>query len=415
MPMRLNALLAELPQEHAEQLAIEHIGPGETVSRAALTSTLEGVLRSYSFVRKGIGDRLPPTFAILETLLDAEGFTVPAAEFRALVEAKTRSIVDRVTSGDLVGRDASLQLYRRVFYEARRNDMVLDAGETAILSILRKELSIRTAEHYLIEHHPDFHHFWQTEESFLHEMQELRSCGMVFGLGGNIVLAEEVVPLVRQALGLELAERQRRRLFAKITSDNLSDVLGKVNLRISGTKEEKLDRLLTSYIQPSEALRGLQNQALRDLCQDLKANTGGSKDEMVERIVDHVLHDLDLATPQTDPAPPPAAEPRLLDPRRFSALFWSLKGDELTDILGGIGSSRLTGSKDTKVRIISDSHYSETTILETLTNKSLEVILGRARLKTNGSKRERVERLLAVFQAMPEAELVEPTAEPNDA
>jgi hypothetical protein len=192
--MRLAALLAELPVEQLERLGAEHLGADENVSRHALCATLEGVLRSYSFVRKFVGDRLPPTFAILEALLDAEGFTLPAATFRETVSARTQALVERVKSGDLVSRDSSLRLYRRVLLEARRNDLVLDASETAILGVLRRELGIRSVEHFLVEHHPDFQDFFARETAFLDEMHALRSCGLVFGHESNVLLAEEVVP-----------------------------------------------------------------------------------------------------------------------------------------------------------------------------------------------------------------------------
>src|SRR5580704_1785824 len=164
--MRLAALLAELPHDELERLAAEHLGQDENVSRTALCATLEGVLRSYSFVRKFVCDRFPPTFSILEALLDADGWSLPAQTFRESVTERTRVLVHGVSSGDLVGRDSGLRLYRRVLVEARRNDLVLDASETAILGVLRRELDIRPVEHFLLEHHPDFHEFWNNDDAF---------------------------------------------------------------------------------------------------------------------------------------------------------------------------------------------------------------------------------------------------------
>jgi len=401
--MRLAALLAELPVDQLERLGAEHLGQDENVSRTALCATLEGVLRSYSFVRKFVGDRLPPTFSILETLLDADEWTCPASTFRETVAARTAALVERVKSGDLVGRDSSLRLYRRVLIEARRNDLVLDASETAILGVLRRELGIRPAEHFLVEHHEDFHEFWAKEDAFLYEMNALRSCGLVFGHEGNILLAEEVVPLVRQTLGFEMGSANRRRLLGRLSGGDLSEILGRCELKTSGTRDEKLERLLSSYVQPSEVLRMLPLQALRDICRDANASVSGSKDELVDRLVEHFLHALDIRPPSE--LPPPTSrepEPRTLDEPRFRALFSTLKGDDLTDILAGIDSSRITGAKDTKVALLVESTLSETTLLEKLTNRALEETLARLRLRTAGSKRERVDRLLEYFRTAPE-------------
>src|ERR1700722_11289248 len=119
--MRLAALLAELPHDQLERLAAEHIGQDENVSRTSLCGTLEGVIRSYSFVRKFVFDRFRATFSICEALLDADGWSLPAQGFRDAVTERTRELVQRVADGDLVGRDSSLRLYRRVLVEARRN------------------------------------------------------------------------------------------------------------------------------------------------------------------------------------------------------------------------------------------------------------------------------------------------------
>jgi hypothetical protein len=401
--MRLAALLAELPVEQIERLAAEHLGPDENVSPAALCTTLETVLRSYSFVRRFVGNRLPPTFAILETLLETDGWTHSASSFRNVVTERTQALVERVKSGDLVGRESSLRLYRRVLLEARKNDIALDASESALLGVLRRELGIRAVEHFVIEHHPDFHEFWAKREAFLDEMHALRSSGLVFGHDGNVMLAEEVVPLVRRVLGFDMPVANRRRIVSRLSGGDLAEVLGRCELKTSGTKEEKLERLLAGYIQPTEVLRGLSLQTLRDLCRDLNASVSGSKDELVERLVEHVLHDLDIRPLSDSPeAPKREPEPRVLDEQRFRALFASLRGDDLTDILTDIDSSRVTGAKETKISLLFYSTFSETSLLAKLTNRALEETLGRHQLRTAGSKRERVNRLVEYYRAMPE-------------
>jgi hypothetical protein len=401
--MRLAALLAELPHDQLERLAAEHLGQDENVSRTSLCGTLEGVLRSYSFVRKFVCDRFPPTFSIFEALLDADGWSLPAQGFRDAVTERTRALVQRVADGDLVGRDSSLRLYRRVLVEARRNDLVLDASETAILGVLRRELDIRPVEHFLVEYHKDFHEFWANDDAFLTEMNALRSCGLVFGHEGNVLLAEEVVQLVRQTLGLEMPSANRRRALNILSSAELGEILGAFGLKTSGSRDERLDRILANYVQPSDALRLLSLQSLRESCRRLGLTSSGVKDDLVDRLVECFLHDDDIRPrTETPPPPPPEPESRVLDPIRLHALFSALRGDDLTDILAGIDSSRITGAKETKLSIITGSPYSEVTLLEKLTNRALEETLARQHLKTAGSKRERVDRLVDYFRTVPE-------------
>jgi hypothetical protein len=400
--MRLALLLAELPHDELERLGLEHLGDDQNIVRASLCATLEGVLRSYAFVRRFVADRLPPTFAILETLLDAPDHSVPASTFRELVMERTRNLSQRVGSGDLVARGDSLRIYRRVLLEARRNDIELDASETALLGVLRKELSIRPVEHFLVEHHNDFREFWDKEHGFLNEMHALRSYGLLFAHQGCVLLAEEVVPLVRQTLGLEMPTGSRRRLYEKLSGAELSDALAAFELKTSGNRDEKLERLLASYIQPSEVLRLLQLQTLRELCRDANLGVSGSKEELVERLTEGFLYQLDQKVEAAPTKVNQEPETRTLDDGRFQRLFASLKGDELTDILAGIDSPRVTGAKETKVALLVAAPFAEGTLLEHLTNRSLEDVLARHRLRTSGSKSERITRLVDYFVTAPD-------------
>jgi len=391
--MRLAALLAQLPSDQLDRLVERHVGHEGTISRASLCSTLEGVLRSYSFVRNFIIDRQPPAFTILELLLDAEDHALALSGFREIVMDRTRVLAERVVSGEVVGREDHLRLYRRVFTEARRSDLTLDPSETAILGVLRHELGIRQVEHFLIEHHTDLQQFWNTGDAFLREMDALRSSGLVFAWEGTLALAEEVVPLVRQCIGIEMATADRQRLYERLAGAVLNAALGESGLRTSGSKDEKLLRVLEAYIQPSEVLRHVHIGGLRDLCRDLNCSVSGSKDDLVDRLVQHFQRRIDLQAPSDIPPPPPP-EPKRLDDARFRMLFDALKSDDLTDVLAGIDSPRITGTKDQKVLLLWQSRFAETTLLSHLTNRSLEELLGVFDLKVGGAKRERIDRVV---------------------
>ena len=244
--MRLADLIRELDDAQLERLEAAHSDGDEQLSREQVRASLETTLRSYAFVKKFVSDCFPPTFSILEVLLEAEGYAVHASQFREGVDGRTEILVDRVSSGELVGRDSSIRIYRRVLHEARRNDLVLDASETGILGVLRQELGVRQVEHFLIEHHPDFHHFWRKPQAFLDQMTTLRGAGLIFVHEGNLVLPEGVVPLVRKVLGFEMAPANRRRLLERFSSSELAGVLQECGLRTSGSRDERLVRVMDS-------------------------------------------------------------------------------------------------------------------------------------------------------------------------
>jgi hypothetical protein len=373
--MRLADLIRELPDDDLQRLEAAADADHES-SRDALVASLDASLRSYSFVKKFIGDCMPPTFSILDVLLNAHEFAIPAAGFRELVDAHTQGLVDRVAAGDLVGRDNGLRLYRRVLFEARRNDFILDSSETAILGVLRSELNVRQHEHFLVEYHADFHHLWRQPHAFLKQMSALRAHGLVFAHEGRLMLAEDVVPVIRKVLGFEMDPTARRRLFEKLTAKQLGDALAAADLRSSGSRDEKFERLLVSYIQPSEALRALSLADLKDICREANAPVTGAKEDVVDRLVEHFSNGADQPQVLVPVELPP--EPRVLNnTEQFAALFTSLRGEDLTEILVGIGSSRITGAKDVKVALLARSRFSEMTLLDHLRKKELEEILER--------------------------------------
>jgi SAP domain-containing protein len=397
--MRLARLLADLTTEQLDLLAIEHFGADPSVVHTSLLTTLEGVLKSFAFVRTFVVNRKPPAFTILEALLDAPGFARPASGFREHVRDRTTELCQLVESREILHRDQQLHLYRRVLVEALRSDLILDASETAILGVLRRELGIRQAEHFLVEHHSDLREFWSNECGFLHEMSVLRSVGLIFAHENQFLIADEVVPALRQVLGLELSKASRRRLYQQLSGNDLADTLQNADLKTSGSKDDKVERLIENYVQPREILSSFGIGGLRDMCRTYGASVSGSKDDLVERLIEHFVDGHD-ERPTEAPAPTPEPEFKALEEERFKVLFSALRGDELSDILQSVGSSRSTGSKDFKVALLWQSRFAERTLLEVLTNRSIEDVLKHFGLRTSGAKRERVERIIE-FLRMP--------------
>jgi hypothetical protein len=398
--VRLAALLAQLTSEELDRLATEHLRGDTLPSRGALCDTLEGILRSYAFVQACVFTRQPPTFSLLVRLLEADGHAVVSSSLKDVVSADTAELCRSVQEGTLLDRDEQLRVYRKVLAEARRTDVDIDVSEAAILAVLRRELGVRQVEHFLLEHHSELQAFWNTGHGFLHEMHALRSVGLIFANGGSIVLAEEMVPLIRRSLGLEMTRGDARRLLSGLSNAELSQALERARLKTGGNKEERLERLLSNWIQPSEVLDAVGLPSLRELAKTNGAKNAGNKEELIERLVNHFARGQDQV-PEELGAPDPPPEARALEELRFRALFDQLRGNELTDVLRRIESSRQTGSKEQKITALWGSRFSEHSLLMCLTNRALEELLDRLRLRLSGSKRERVDRIVDHFRTTP--------------
>ncbi len=400
--MRLADLLGEASTEHLERLAHEHARTDGPLSRHELLTTIEGVLRSHRFLQEFLLNRQPPTFALLTLLLDAENHAVPNAGLRESVLGETGRLCAAIDSGEILGREDQLRVYRRVLYQARSNDTLIDPAEASILGVLRQELEIAQVEHFLIEHHADLREFWQQEEAFVRELHELRSAGLVYVREGTTHLPEDLAQAVRQVLGVDMGRPAARRLFGYLSNAELHAALVAAGAPSSGSKDERIERLVGHMVQPKAVLRLRSTSAerLREICRDVGARSAGSKDELVDRLAAHVAAGRDIMK-EPEP-PPPIQEERTLDEHSFSCLFARLRGLELATILGQFDLRR-SGTKETQVGTLWEAHRSEETLLAALSNGDLEAVLKRIEMKTGGSKAERIKRLIEHYRDAPPA------------
>lgn len=397
--MRLGQILAALPDNELDRLAREHVHTQDHLSRPQLCNFLESAIRSYSFVNEFVTNRQPPTFAILTLLLEAPENGLPAIAFQEAVLNETKRIGDLVESGEILARDDGLRLYRRLLYEARRNDLDLNSSEAALLRVVRQETGIAQVEHFLLEHHPDLREFWEKDGAFLHEQNALRSAGLVFALDGNLLIADDVAPAIRQTLGVEMPRQSARRLFEHLAGRELSDALAAAGSRTAGSKEARLDRLLVEWIQPRDVLRTVGLPTLKEICRDSGAAITGNKDDLIERIVTHFAQGKDQEEEPPEPSRP--MENRSLGEARFRALFGALTGQELSDILRRFGDLRQSGTKSVKISTLWEAHLAEETLLAELMNRDLEAILIRLGLRLGGSKSDRIGRIIEHFSLAP--------------
>jgi|GEM_PF-1233258 len=408
--MRLAALLAEQSDAELQRLATEHVRTDEKLARPQLCNFLEGALRSFSFVSSFITNRQPPTFSILASLLETPGYERPVIGFKEAVMSETCRLVDLIEQDELLARERQLHLYRRSLYEARRNDMDVNASEAALLAVLRREQQISQVEHFLIEHHKDFHEFWNRDGNFAHEFSALRYAGIIFVAGDRVLIPEEIAPAVWQTLGIDMPSESMRRLLRYLSNNELATILDTAGSRVSGTKEQRLERIILERIQPHVALQMLGLQALKEICRSTEASMTGNKDELIERIIGHFAQGRDQREPE--PIDIRIPERRKLQADRFETLFGALHHQELSDILRRQPDLRQTGTKDTRIHTLWEAQLSEETLLSELTNRQLEEILQRLGLRISGTKDARIDRIVANFeQALSANVMSRPAAE----
>ncbi|HEY4243189.1 MAG TPA: SAP domain-containing protein [Kofleriaceae bacterium] len=394
--MRLTELLADLPHDTLVRLAKDDAHAEEVLGDAQLRATIESVLRSHRFLQDFIFNRQPPTFAILALLLEAEGYSLARSDLPSLVQAETTRICVAVDGGLIVGRDDQLRVYRRVLHQARSNDYQIDNIEASILMVLREELNITQTEHFLIEHHSDLREFWRTPGLFEREFDALVAAGVIFARDGRALLPIDQVGVVRRVIGLDMSRDDAKRLYGYLSSGELHDALAAVALPTSGNKDDRIARLISNMVQPRAVLlmRHIGIERLKELCRDLGAAVSGAKEDLVGRLIEYIGANKDLAE---DPAPlSTIVEERALDRERFGLLFDCLRAHDLTSLLVEF-ELRRSGTKETQIQTLWDAARSETSLLQGLASADLEQLLRRAGLKTNGSKSERIARVIANF------------------
>jgi hypothetical protein len=394
--MILADLLAEIGIEDLERLAHEHARADEQLSRPQLLGTIEGVLRSHRFLQEFLVNRQPPTFAIVTLLLDAPEYSLPTSGFRDLVLRETARLCDAIDSREILARDDQLRVYRRTLYQARSNDLLIDSSEAALLGVLRQELDVSQAEHFLLEHHRDLREFWRQDEAFMRELNALRSAGIVYVRDGKTLLPDDLAPVIRNVLGLDMASAAARRLYGHLSNQDLHEALAAIHAPTSGSKEDRIERLVAHMAQPRVILRirAIGLDRLRDICKEIGANVSGLKDDLVNRIIVHVASGRDIR--REPEAPPPIDEPRALDEANFSKLFSQLRGQDLAVILGEFDLRRW-GTKEMQVAALWEAHRAEQSLLSALSSTDIESLLRRLELKTNGSKLDRIHRAIGHF------------------
>lgn len=260
-----------------------------------LTNT-ERIKRQLSFQGYRYGQRVLQT-AILEALLDDAGHAGKEDEIvGAVVRFEEEVLADAENPDSLKYEDDhGLDILKTVLDVALEDDRVSE-DELRLLQRLREKLGIQERSKRILlarlGHFPRSGNAVHTPSEFRDALNDLQRCGVVFYCnhldGGTYLIPDEIVPGVKQALGIELSERSWTLLLEGLSNANLSTILEAQGLPKSGSKGQLVARVMACGVKPSEALDALSSQDLYDVCRSLPgANVSGSKGEKAARIIEY--------------------------------------------------------------------------------------------------------------------------------
>jgi len=232
---------------------------------------------------------------VLESFLKSEGFCMTESEVIEAVVSHEKEIIQKSKSTDNFKHisDQSQSLFEILLSTALEDESISE-DEMHLIKAVRRKLNMHQSDHYLIQARldcfPKKGNAIHSHEEVLDALNNLQKAGVIFyrnKLKPQVyVLPEELVEGVKQYLGIELIKDKFKDLLDCFTTSELKDVLSHLNLRVSGVKEELLERILITGIQPSEVLNQLDNSRLTDLCRSLpELRVSGTKDEKVNRII----------------------------------------------------------------------------------------------------------------------------------
>lgn len=396
--MRLGAILASLDTHRIAALARAVIPGADDQPASMWVPALENVLRGTGYVEHLIVTQRPPVLALLISLLETDGRALQRQEARGAVVALTRRWEGLVSDGEICGDVDRCQLYRRLLAAAWGNDLRIDASESHLLGLLRREVGMTQAEHYLISHHRDVSlAFAHGGDDYDVLVEALCEGGLLYEIGGWLHLPDELAPNVRRALGVKMGLSAMRRLLQHLGNDELRDALQRHHLRLMGTKPERIERLIDALAPIEVTLDVAHINDLKDLSRKLGLGVGGTKEQIIERLVDHFDRGQDLV-PRDSGEPDIPVEPKALADAAFGRLFDAFTSYQLKDVLMAL-DLRHSGTKEKQIESLWTGPYAEATILRKFSSTDLQEALEKLGVDKRGTKEERAARLIGHFTA----------------
>jgi len=394
--MKLHSILGKYDTALLDQISADKIDEAINLRLpiSVIVQEIISALSSQSYISNKILYGKPPTFAILNLILQTEGFMIDVEGFREKVLAYVADLSSKAANNKS-SHEKNAQLYIKILKKAWETDGQIDKSEAHILELLRYELGIWAREHFTLMHDESIIKLWDIEQEYYHARNHLLTSGIILTHENKYLIAEEVAVQIRKAFGIEIMDDSYKRLLYSLNREDLTFALAHYQLNVSGTKETMIERLHNSLVPPAEILNLIRLETLRELCRREDIPVSGAKNTVIANIIQHFDEDRDLQQPDAaiEPVTPPVAEIREMDANLYIRLLMNLTGQQLYDILNQ-NSLMTSGSKEDKVKRITGCHLSERSVFNQLRKDDLVQLCRKFILPLSGSKQELVDRLL---------------------
>lgn len=399
MPTPLKKILQGYSEQDLESFARDKIDDFEhlRLPKSVLIDELYSLFTDASYLKEKLAFRAPPSYDILHVLLNSKGYEHEINDFKNKVLKKTDELVTRTETEDRIGSGENYDLYVRMLRTAWHNDDEIKQNEADLLETLRSELSITFEEHFILEHHQDIKDLWDHGSPFKRERNHLLQSGILFtGQEENkYVVPEEIAHQVLDLWGIELDHEDYSRLLDYFKKSELSLILEKFGLHISGTKDVKIDRIIENHIPVSSALEILKKTHIREVCKKVGCKSSGSKSQIIDHLIQYVQYDRDLESEEdTEDQVTLPVEEKDLEKKEFENLFQSFNSSQIYEVLSEIPTKPVYGTKDERIERLWQCTLSEKSLLEMITKDVLREACEEFNLPVSGTKNELISRLI---------------------
>jgi hypothetical protein len=237
-------------------------------------------------------------FFLLEALLADDDYSLDERTIIDQVINYEKQIIKESKNPEIFKlKDSEAVTTYTTILEVALEDDVISEDEKRLLFKLRSHLKLSLRDHYQIQaslgKFPKPDNEIHTEKEIKNELVELQRRGVVFYCnqcngGATYLIPEEITAGVKKALGIELTDNAYNLLLDKLTTEALRQILEANKLPLSGSKAERVERIIKADVIPSSALNSLSNDELYELCKKLPGvNVSGTKPSKILNIIRH--------------------------------------------------------------------------------------------------------------------------------
>ncbi|MDZ4177868.1 MAG: hypothetical protein U1E29_01335, partial [Coriobacteriia bacterium] len=364
---------------------------------------LSRVLGNYESVKRHVEFRNPPADTILEVLLEADGRRIRVDDLKPAVRRRIREYQESAKGIPIQNPAKGYRLYAVMLAAAWDHDGDLVPPEANLLRVLRDELGVNRRDHQLIMAHPEVGRLIFNAAQFDEELTFLSNEGIVLVCNGEdgetyFVISDETAESLLQLWGFEMDPSQARRLFLQWSKGQLVRVCKSAGLRVTGSVDELVDRILVAELKPSDLLGELPGDELGALLAKIGLRKGGNKEERILRVLDYFRSDTDIATEQVEEEPETVIEERVLSDESLADLLDVLGVGQLAALLEKLEMPK-SGAKNMRIERLVQSPYNSETILQALALEDLKEMAAKLELKRTGRKGDLVAAIIDDFRS----------------